>query len=326
MASEKARTLRVAAVQMRSENGRIRANLDRAAPLVEQAVGQGARLVLLPELMPTGYIYTTAIWDGAEPTYGPTVEWLRHISKRLGVWLGTSFLEADGQHFFNTFVLTTPDGYEAGWVRKQTPAAFEAYFFKGEHNPHVIETDLGRIGVGICYENHLAYIPRMMHQQSVDLLLMPHSFPSLPESSVFRPRHIEYYNAEIRDVALRLARMLGVPAVMANKCGPFRSPAPFFGVPIRWGDASCFPGFSSIVDSDGAVKAQLGGEEAVIVDDVTIDPSRKAIEPPQCCGWWAWDGPWSRNNARLIQAMGRLRYNLSSERRRRARAVSGRAT
>lgn len=184
MSHEKERTIRVAAVQMESKNGLIDDNLKHATLLIDRVAQEGAKLIVLPEFTPTGYIFTTDIWDGAEPREGSTVKWLRENSTRLGVWLGTSFLEADGEDFFNTFVLATPDGKEAGRVRKQTPAAYEACFFRGETGPHIIDTELGKIGVGICYENYLAYIPQIMYQQAVDLLLMPLSAPT-PMQSFF---------------------------------------------------------------------------------------------------------------------------------------------
>ena len=124
MVEQEIRTLRVAAVQMESQNGRVEANLERATRFVDQAAEQGGKLIILPEFMPTGYVYTKDIWEGAETKEGPTVGWLRENAKRLGVWLGTSFLEAEGEDFFNTFVLMKPDGQEAGRVRKQTSALF----------------------------------------------------------------------------------------------------------------------------------------------------------------------------------------------------------
>src|SRR5258707_895603 len=107
------RTLGVAAVQMQSANGLLAANLERATVFVEQAARQGAQLVLLPEFMSAGYAWTEALWDAAEGKVGPTVTWLRETSERLRLWLGTSYLEAENDDFYNTFVLTAPDGSEA---------------------------------------------------------------------------------------------------------------------------------------------------------------------------------------------------------------------
>jgi N-carbamoylputrescine amidase len=314
------RTLRVGAVQAQSANGDVEGNLRRATPLVEEAVARGARLVVLPEFMPTGYIFTREIWDAAEPREGPTLRWLKETSRRLGIWLGTSYLEAEGEDFYNSFVVTGPEGEESGRVRKQTPAFAEAFFTRGEPGAHVIHTGLGRLGVGICYENQLSYLPKLMCSQGVDLLLMPHSAPSPMPNPLFPRRAVEEYNRCLRELAPFYARALGVPAVMVNKCGPWVSPIP--GLPFLT-QRSSFPGYTCIVDSDGSVKAQLEGEEGIIVEEVLIDPSRrkKMVPPPR--GRWAFPVPWAMNQFRLIEAVGRASYRLSRERRRRARSVSG---
>lgn len=98
-----ARPLRIAAVQTPAAES-VRAGLERAAPLVRAAAADGADLVLLPELMAVRYVFTEEMWDSAEPSHGPTVEWLRDTALSLRIWLGTSFLEADGEDFYNTFV------------------------------------------------------------------------------------------------------------------------------------------------------------------------------------------------------------------------------
>jgi N-carbamoylputrescine amidase len=120
--------IRMAAVQMGSQAGAIQANLAHATQLVEQAARSGVQLALLPEFMPTGYLWDRRIWQAGEPKDGPTGRWLHETSARLGLWLGTSFLETDGEDFFNTFVLVAPDGQEAGRVRKQFPSIGEAFF------------------------------------------------------------------------------------------------------------------------------------------------------------------------------------------------------
>lgn len=319
MAQDNPSTLRVAAIQMESKNGLVRENLEHAQPFVEQAAKQGARLIVLPEFMPTGYVFTTAIWDAGEPKHGPTVQWLMENSKRLNVYLGTSFLEADGEEFFNTFVVTTPDGTEAGRVRKQTPAAFEAYFTRGDSGPHTIDTGFGTVGVGICYENMLSYIPRLMFTHSVDIMLMPHSAPS-PMKSILTPRAaVDAFNANLKGLAQNYARLLGIPAVMINKSGTWETPLPL--IPFL-PQVSAFPGYTSIADSDGTLKARLGPEEGVIVEDVTLDASRKKNTAPACRGRWTGSFPWGIRIWRLVEALGGMWYRLSPERKRRARAIS----
>jgi N-carbamoylputrescine amidase len=309
----------VGGVQVSSENGQIKANLARALPLVENGASRGAKLILLPEFLPTGYIYTSAIWDAAEPREGLTVKWLKHHAQRLSIYLGTSFLEADGEDFYNTFVLVTPGGSEAGRVRKETPAAFEAFFILGEAGPHVIETEIGRIGVSICYENQLAYASRLMFAHSADLMLMPHSAPVPAASPLVADRHITQYLARLRNLASVYATHLGIPVLKVNKVGRWESPLP--GLPCL-PQRSSFPGLSTIADSDGSVKAQLGDVGGLIVEDVCLDLARKAAEPPRTHGRWFGPTPWPTLAFVASEAIGAVWYRLSAERRRRARAVS----
>jgi len=139
------RSLRVAAVQMVSENGERRPNLDRATRLVQQAAEAGAKLVALPELFSGGYWLSEQAWDTAEPQDGPTEAWLRETAHHHAIHLGGSYLQARGEDFFNVFALATPSGQIAGRVPKQQAASVEAYLFRGQKSSHIIETELGRV-------------------------------------------------------------------------------------------------------------------------------------------------------------------------------------
>jgi N-carbamoylputrescine amidase len=317
--------LRVAAAQMQSRNGEVEANLAHATALVEEAARQEAQVVVFPELMPTGYLLTPEIWNAAEPSEGPTVRWLKATAQRWGMWIGTSFLEAEGEDFFNTFVLSTPTGEEAGRVRKQFPAIWEAYIFKGEPGSHVIKTALGKIGIGICFDSHLAVIARLLQEQAVDLVLLPHSYPMaekptrlVSEKDIARSKRI------LQEMAPLYARLLGVPAVLVNKSGPWASAVPSSFLPKP--GPSRFPGLSTIADSDGTIKAQLGGEEGVIVAEVTLDPSRKISAKPPQYGRWLYPGPAGREILGIVEWMGRRQYARNKERKSKARAISSQQT
>jgi N-carbamoylputrescine amidase len=287
MAEEKTKTVRVAAVQMECVNGDVQANLDRATGFVDDAAKRGAKLIILPEFMPNGYTYSKEIWDTGEPEEGPTVQWLREHSRRLGVWLGTSFVEAEGEDFYNTFVLTNPDGEDDGRVRKQTPAFAEAYFTKGDSGPHIINTEIGRIGVGICYENQLAYTPQLMHSQSVDLMLMPHSAPTPMPNPLFPKRYTEIYNQNLKSLAPYYAILLGIPVIMINKSGPWDSPIPMMPLLTQH---STFPGFSAIVDSDGTLMAQLV-RPASSPHAAAGGPGKSPGSSTSSAWWRPWDPP-----------------------------------
>ena len=265
-----ARSLRIAVVQMQSVDHDIDGNLKRATAFAEKAAAQGARLVLFPEFMATGSYLSFDTWDSAEPSKGKTVAWLKSTSKRLGIWMGTSFLEADGADFYDTFVLTTPQGQEAGRVRKQIPAGPEAYFFRGEVGSHVINTAIGKIGVGICAENYYCFIASQMVEQSADLILMPHASPDMFQSGGL-------HSPPGTHLALWYGKNLGIPAVMVNKVGRSYKPPPN---EIK----GFFPGLSAIVDSDGSVRQSMDDKEGIGIADVSLDPGRKTSKSEVCTG------------------------------------------
>jgi len=304
--------LRVGAVQIDSQAGRVQENLRHARDLVEAAVQQKAQLVLLPELMPSGYLLTEEIWECAEPWNGPTCSWLTSLSKRLGIYLGTSFLEVEGEDFYNTFALATPAGEIAGKVRKSPPASLEAYFYRAGSTPHVIETEIGRIGVGICYENLLFERLNHLVQSSVDLVLQPTAAGRLKP---MRPGDNELFDRMVKRIAPRFAKVLGVPVVFANRTGRIQTP-----LPAGMGDFdSNFPGLSQIVDSDASVRAKMGEEEGVIVAEVRLDPNRKRSAKPRCYGkMWALPVPWYAPIWPETQIEGEKAYEKNDLRKARA--------
>lgn len=311
------RTLRLAAVQIDCQAGRVQENLGHATTLVEEAARQGAQLVLLPELMPGGYFLTEELWNCAEPWGGPTCAWLCSLAGELGIYLGTSFLEAEGEDFYNTFALATPGGEIAGRVRKSPPASLEAYFYRAGDTPHLIETALGRIGVGICYENLLFERLNHLAQSSVDLVLQPSAAGRLKP---IRPGDIELFDRMVASIAPRFARVLGVPVVMANRAGLIDTP-----LPGEHGDfESSFPGLSQIVDSDASVRAKMGAEEGLIVAEVHLDPGRKRNARPRCFGkMWALPVPWFAFIWPMTQEEGEQAYAVNERRKACARSVSG---
>ena len=297
---------------MASADHDIERNLRKATAFAESAVAKGAILVVFPELMPTGSYVSYDSWDSAEPSDGKTVQWLKASSRRLHVWMGTSFLEADGEDFFDTFVLTTPEGSVAGRVRKQIPAGPEAYFFRGQIGPHVIETAIGKIGIGICSENYYCFAASQMLSQSADIVLMPHAAADMTEGGGLP-------TVPGTHLASWYASKLGVPVAMVNKVGRSYKPPPN---EIR----GRYPGLSAIVDSDGTVLQSMDSNEGVGIADVHLDPGRKTRADRVCTGIGIAEltigGPKGAASVTDEYERTRKTYETNAVRKMKARAVS----
>jgi len=312
------KTIRVAAIQMDCLPGQVAENLAHAEELVKRAVEQGALLVLLPELMPSGYMATEALWDSAETANNRSVGWLLDTAKRFGIYLGFSYLEAEGEHFYNSFVLAGPGGRLLGRVRKSPPASIEAYFYTAGNDSHIIETELGRIGVGICYENLLYSQICHLYEQDVDLVLSP-AAAGRPKAII--PGDIPRFERTLITSRAVYAKTLGVPVVMANRAGLLETELPG-NLPYL---KSSFPGLSSIVAADGTVQAELGDKEGVIVADICLGQGEKSRNLPKRYGSiWGTPVPWYAFIWPLTQKMGERSYAANPRRKERALAVSSR--
>jgi N-carbamoylputrescine amidase len=196
-----------------------------------------------------------------------------------------------------------------------------AYYRSGQGESHVIETKLGRIGVGICYENLLFARLRDLYHARVDLVLQPMAAGRLIP---LVPGDLERFDSLIRRGAPHTARVLGVPVVMANRAGGFDIPQSEGEAPLH----STFCGLSRIVDADGRVKAKLGEDEGMIAGEVQLGVGRRAATPPKCIGTrWALRVPWYAFIWPATQYPAQRAY-LANERRRacaRARAAPARA-
>lgn len=307
--------MKVAAIQMNCIPGLIQKNLDHAEKFIKQAAAKKAELILLPELMPSGYMATEKIWESAETIDGDSVKWLMKTASRFNVYLGFSFLEAEKEDFYNSFVLSNPQGKLLGRVRKNPPASIEAYFYKAGNDPHVIESEIGRIGVGICYENLLYEQMCFLYQEEIDLLLSP---AAAGRPKPFIPGDVSRFEKMLIRSRTITSQTLGVPVITANRVGPLETDLPGKLPYLK----SSFPGLSSIVDSDGTVKESMGEEEGVIVADISIGGKEREKEEPRKYGkMWSIPVPWYAFIWPVTQRMGEKSYATNPRRKERALTV-----
>jgi len=178
----------VAITQMASEND-WKKNCDKAEALVREAAGQGAQLVLLQELFDGDYFcieqHAKYFKNAHEIERHPTVARFAALAKELGVVLPVSVFERAGQAHYNTTVMVDADGGQLGVYRKShipdgRGYQEKFYFSPGDTGFKVWDTAVGKVGLGICWDQWFPECARAMALMGAEILLYPTAIGSEP--------------------------------------------------------------------------------------------------------------------------------------------------
>lgn len=173
------------------------ANIDAAERLVRLAAARGAQLILLQELFEAPYFCAeqkTKYFDLAQPFAGhPMLARFRSLARELGVVLPVSFFERANQACFNSVAVIDADGQSLGLYRKSHipdgPGYQEKFYFSpGDTGFRVWDTAVGRIGVGICWDQWFPETARAMALMGADVLLYPTAIGSEPHDPAIDSR------------------------------------------------------------------------------------------------------------------------------------------
>jgi predicted amidohydrolase len=176
---------RIAAVQMIS-GPRVAENLDAAGRLIDDAVGQGAQLVALPEYFPIiGAADADRVRAREDFGAGPVQSWLAETAKRHGIWLfaGSIPLTAGSpDKMRNSSLVFNPAGECVARYDKIHLFGFkkgdefydESSFIEPGSQPIAVDTPFGKIALSICYDLRFPELYRAL--APVDLILMPAAF------------------------------------------------------------------------------------------------------------------------------------------------------
>jgi len=161
----------------------VKGNLSKAAEWVERCVdATGADLVVLPESVTTGFtpgVGAEELWDLVSPVPGPVTEPLQEVASRLRTHLvvGTYERGADRGVVHNAAVLLDPSGEVAGTYRKTHPFCTEMRSRGGWVTPGdevcVVETDLGAIGMIICFDGDYPELSRITAVRGAEVIVRP---------------------------------------------------------------------------------------------------------------------------------------------------------
>jgi predicted amidohydrolase len=178
-------TVNIALAQIFCRPGDKEGNLKKIEQAAVQAKRKGAQLLILPELSLTGYVVRDEIYGLAEDIPGPSTRRIETLAKKTGLHIVFGMPEVSGDTkatLHNTAVLVGPKGL-IGKYRKMylpTHSVFEEKrYFRPGYQPAVFKTDLGKIGLIICYDIYFPEVVRLARLEGAQLIVCISASPSV---------------------------------------------------------------------------------------------------------------------------------------------------
>ena len=235
------------------------ANIAKAKTLVRRAAGQGAQIILLPELFETPYFCQDQSADHfalARPFEGnPLIAEFTALAKELRVILPLSFFERAQNVYYNALAMIDDAGQVLGRYRKSHipdgPGYQEKFYFHpGDTGFKVWQTRSGVVGAAICWDQWFPEGARIMALKGAEILFYPTAIGSEPP-----PAPPVDSRDHWRRVMQGHAAANYVPVVAANRTGAEKGEA---------GELR-FYGSSFIAGPRGEIVAELGRDEEGII-------------------------------------------------------------
>ncbi|XP_027081517.1 omega-amidase, chloroplastic isoform X2 [Coffea arabica] len=232
-------------------------NILHARTAIEEAAEKGAKLVVLPEIWNGPYsndsfpVYAEDIGAGFDKS--PSTAMLSEAARLLKVTIiGGSIAERDGDKLYNTCCVFDTDGNLIAKHRKihlfdiDIPGKIsfkESKTLTAGESPTVVDTEVGRIGIGICYDIRFQELAILYAARGAHLICYPGAF-----NTTTGPLHWEL---------LQRARATDNQLYVAT-CSPARDPGAGYQA---WGH-------STLVGPFGEVLATTEHEEAILVAEI----------------------------------------------------------
>lgn len=180
---DKSSAITIACIQMEPSFGDTAANVEASVRRIVEAADNGARLIVLPELANTGYVFATreeAFALAEAVPDGPSSRRWMEVAAARDLYIVAGITERDGQSLYNSAVVIGPSGH-IGTYRKMHLWGQENLFFEpGDRGFPVFATPIGRIGVAICYDGWFPETFRLQALQGADIVCVPTNWVPIP--------------------------------------------------------------------------------------------------------------------------------------------------
>jgi predicted amidohydrolase len=180
--------IKLALAQITSKRENKIENLRKIEKLTLKAKQQGADLIVFPEMALTGYVLLDQVYEVAETIPGPSTQKIETLAKKTGMHIifGMPELSEKTQAtIFNTAVCVGPQGV-IGKYRKMylpTHSVFEEKrYFRPGYEAAAFKTELGNIGLTICYDVFFPEVYRLIRLMGAQLIICISASPAVRRS------------------------------------------------------------------------------------------------------------------------------------------------
>jgi predicted amidohydrolase len=177
--------IKIALCQINCKRENKEANLNKIEELTLKAKQQGADLAIFPEMSLTGYVLLDEVYGLAEPIPGPSIQRVEMLAKKttMHIIFGMPELSEKTQAtIYNSSVLIGPEGL-IGKYRKMylpTHSVFEEKrYFRPGYEPATFQTELGNIGLTICYDVFFPEVSRLLRLKGAQLIVCISASPAI---------------------------------------------------------------------------------------------------------------------------------------------------
>jgi N-carbamoylputrescine amidase len=244
-------------------------NLQRGVSFVERAAELGARVVCLPELFRSQYFCQredAALFDLAEVLPGTSTEALGRVARERKVTVIAPIFERRAPGLYhNSAAIIDTEGNIAGVYRKMhipdDPAYYEKFYFTpGDLGFRAFDTEVGKIGTLICWDQWYPEGARLTALRGASVLFYPTAIG-------WHPHEREAYGTAQREAWLTIQRSHaianGVYVAAVNRVGHEK--------PAGGGAGIDFWGSSFLCDPFGVVIAEGSTDrEEVLIGEVDL--------------------------------------------------------
>ncbi len=174
------RMLKTAVAQFKAQPGEMEKNLKRCLAYIDRAGGAGADIICFPELCHTGYGLERDQAAQAAQKAGSIAfqKQLSECAARNHIYVIYSYIEKDEKdRLYISAMLLDRKGALTGNYRKcYLWAEYEQSIFTSDMHFPVFQTELGRVGILICYDIEYPETARMLWKQGADIIFVPMHF------------------------------------------------------------------------------------------------------------------------------------------------------